>query len=56
MKDSNGKVIYAKVVNGIAKLEYTLPADMKAKDYNITAVFNAPDYGKMEDVKTLTVH
>lgn len=56
LKDSNGKVIYAKVVNGIAKLEYTLPADMKAKDYNITAVFNAPDYGKMEDVKTLTVH
>ncbi|MBO7718947.1 MAG: Ig-like domain repeat protein, partial [Methanosphaera sp.] len=56
IKDDNGKVIYAKVVNGIAKVEYTLPADMKAKEYNITAVFTSPNYDKLEDVKTLTVN
>ncbi len=36
IKDVNGNVIYAKVVNGAVSVEYTLPEDMKAKDYNIT--------------------
>ena len=55
VKDANGKVIYAKVVNNQVNVEYTLPADMKAKDYNITATFISSDYERMEDTKTLTV-
>ena len=39
IKDVNGKVIYVKVVNGHVSVEYTIPTDMKAKDYNLTAVF-----------------
>ena len=55
VKDANGKVIYAKVVNNQVSVEYTLPADMKAKDYNITATFISSDYERIEDTKTLTV-
>jgi len=55
VKDENGKVIYAKVVNNRANVTYKLPENMKAKDYNITAVFTATNYDKLEDVKTLTI-
>ncbi|MDO5825592.1 MAG: Ig-like domain-containing protein [Methanosphaera sp.] len=56
IKDSNGKVIYTKVVNNTVNVEYTLPADMKSKNYNITAVFISSDYDRMEDGKILTVN
>ena len=55
VKDENGKVIYAKVVNNQVIVNYTLPADMKAKEYNITATFISSDYERLEDTKTLTV-
>ena len=55
VKDANGKVIYAKVTNNTVNFTYILPADMKTKDYNITAVLISSDYDKLEDVKTLTV-
>ena len=54
VKDSNGKVIYAKVSNNQVSVEYTIPEDMKAKEYNITAILTSSDY-KLEDTKTLTV-
>jgi hypothetical protein len=56
VKDENGKVIYAKVVNGQVSVEYTLPADMKSKDYNITATFISSDYDKLENTAVLTVN
>ncbi len=56
VKDSNGKTIYAKVVNGQVSVNYTLPENMKAGSYNITAIFTSPEYGTLEDVKTLTVN
>ena len=56
VKDTNGKVIYAKVTNNQANITYTLPADMKAKEYNITATFISSDYDRLEDTKTLTVN
>lgn len=56
IKDGNGKVIYTKVVNNQVSVTYTLPADMKAQEYNITAVFLSPDYDRLEDTKTLTVN
>ena len=55
VKDANGKVIYAKVTDGVANVTYTIPDDMKAEDYNITTVFISSDYGRLEDVKTLTI-
>ncbi|MBQ6443818.1 MAG: hypothetical protein IJJ11_03950 [Methanosphaera sp.] len=56
VKDANGKVIYAKVSNNQVSVTYTLPEDMKAKDYNITAVFSSSDYDRLEDTKVLTVN
>ena len=56
VKDASGKVIYAKVVDNQVIVNYTLPADMKAKDYNITATFISSDYERLEDTKTLTVN
>ncbi|MBE6488139.1 MAG: Ig-like domain repeat protein [Methanosphaera stadtmanae] len=55
VKDANGKVIYAKVVNGTVSVEYTIPENMKAGSYNITVSFTAPGYDKLVDTKTLTV-
>ena len=56
VKDENGKVVYAKVSNNQATVTYTIPLDMKAKDYNITAVFTSSDYDRLEDTKILTVN
>ena len=56
IKNSNGKVIYAKIVNNIVSVEYSLPVDMKSGDYNITAVFISSDYERLEDIKVLTVN
>ncbi|AWX32180.1 Ig-like domain-containing protein [Methanosphaera sp. BMS] len=56
IKDASGKVLYVKVVNGIASLNYTIHSDMNAKNYNITAIFTSPNYEKLEDTKTLTVN
>ena len=55
VKDENGKVIYAKVVNNTVEFEYTLPESYKAGSYNITATFISPDYDRLTDSKTLTV-
>ena len=55
VRDSNGKVIYAKVVNGTVSVEYTIPENIKAGNYNITVTFTAPGYEKLTDTKTLTV-
>lgn len=56
VKDVNGKVIYAKVSNNQVTVNYILPSDMKAKNYNLTAVFISPDYDTLEDVKVLTIN
>ncbi|AWX32272.1 Ig-like domain-containing protein [Methanosphaera sp. BMS] len=48
IKDENNKVIYSPVENGIASCEYTIPETMKAKTYNITAVFTASQYNRTE--------
>ena len=56
VKDSNGKVIYAKVTNNTISVEYTLLENYKSGEYNITAVLISSDYPKLEDVKTLVVN
>ena len=55
LKDENGKVIYAKVVNNQVVLEYTLPESYKTGMYNITATFISPDYDRLTDNKNLIV-
>ena len=55
VKDSNGKVIYAQVNNGVVSVNYTLPSTLKAKSYNIVAVLIMPNYERLEDSKTLTL-
>ena len=55
VKDANGKVIFVTVVNNQASLEYTIPNNMKANDYILTAILISNEYGRLEDSKTLTV-
>ena len=53
VKDANGKVIYAKVVDGIASIDYVIPEDMKAKDYTLTAVTMGSE--RLTAEQTLTI-
>ncbi|MDO5825057.1 MAG: Ig-like domain repeat protein [Methanosphaera sp.] len=55
LKDENGKVIYAKIVNNEAVLEYTFPESWKLKEYTITAVLLSSDYPRLEANSTLTL-
>jgi len=55
VKDANGKVIYAKVVNGTVSVDYTLPESYKAGNYTVTATFIASGYARLEASETLTV-
>ena len=55
LKDANGKVIYAKVVNGVAKIENYDLSSFKAKTYDLQAVFTSPVYDKTQANTTLTV-
>ncbi|RAP52030.1 MAG: hypothetical protein BZ133_01925, partial [Methanosphaera sp. SHI613] len=54
LKDANGKVIYAKVVDGIATIQYTIPENMKAKEYNLTAVSLGSERLTAEQKLTIT--
>lgn len=55
VKDSNAKIIYARVVDNQVSFEYTLPESMKSGSYDITAVYTGSEYGRLDDVKTLTI-
>ena len=55
VKDSNGKVIYAKVTDGVAAINYTIPENMKIDTYEIKAIFTATGYEKLENTGTLTI-
>ena len=55
LKNTEGKVIYAQVVEGIATVEYMIPDTMKSKDYTLSAVFVSSNYSRCVDEQTLTV-
>ncbi|WP_304125534.1 Ig-like domain repeat protein [Methanosphaera cuniculi] len=55
LKDANGKVIYAKVVDGIATINYMIPSTYTPKDYTLTAVASDNKYNRIEANTTLTV-
>ncbi|MDO5825544.1 MAG: Ig-like domain repeat protein [Methanosphaera sp.] len=40
LKDESGKVIYAKVVDGVATLDYEVPSSLLGKDVTIEAVYS----------------
>ena len=55
LKDTNGKIIYATVNNGIATINYTIPSNMKVNNYNLTSVFISSDYERVENTVKLTI-
>jgi len=55
VKDTNDKVIYAKIENNTVNVEYTLPESYKAKEYTLTATFISPYYDRLSDEKTLKI-
>ena len=56
VKDANGKVVYAKVVDGVATATYEVPMDASGKDLNITAVYSgSTKYDKQTTTTTVTV-
>ena len=55
LRDAEGKTIKVEVVNGVAIYNYTLPDGMKARNYNITAVYSNSEYYRAQTNSTLTV-
>jgi len=53
LKDANGKNIEAKVINGVATLDYKIA--LSTKVHNITVVYNNKGYNRTQDVNTLNV-
>ncbi|MDO5851479.1 MAG: Ig-like domain-containing protein [Methanobacteriaceae archaeon] len=53
--DTNGKAIQTKVINGIAILNYTIPKDFSAKEYNITSAYISNIYERAEAKNILTI-
>jgi hypothetical protein len=56
LKDENGKVIYAKITNNVASIEYVIPESMKTKTYNLTAVFLSDEYERLEATNEITIN
>lgn len=54
VKDENGKVVYAKVVDGMATVNYTVPNTFKYQTYNVTATYIYKDE-RLEANTTLTI-
>ncbi|MDO5822860.1 Ig-like domain repeat protein, partial [Methanosphaera sp.] len=55
LKDDDGNIIFVKVENGIAKLDYTITSIYSAKEYTLTAVFSGKDYNRVATESHLTV-
>jgi hypothetical protein len=54
LKDESGKVIYAKVVNGVATIENYIFTDVKAKTYTLSAVLISSELERLEDSTEIT--
>ena len=55
LKDDDGNIIFVKVENGVAKLDYTITSIYSAKEYTLTAVFSGKDYNRVATESHLTV-
>ena len=56
LKDANGNALIANVKDGIATVEYTIPASYTAKNYTLTAVASSSTYNRTESNTTLTIN
>lgn len=54
LKDESGKVIYAKVVNGVATIEDYTFTDVKTKAYTLTATLLSSEVERLEDSIEIT--
>lgn len=54
LKDSNGKVIYAKVTNGKATFDYTIPDSFNLNEYTLNFVYTSQDI-RIEENSTITI-
>ena len=55
LTDKNGKTLQAKVVNGEAMLEYTIPSIYSAKTYDLTVVYGGEGYTRSQNSGKLTI-
>ncbi|RAP45669.1 MAG: hypothetical protein BZ135_05200 [Methanosphaera sp. rholeuAM6] len=55
LADNKGNILYAKVVDGEAVLDYTIPSTYDAKTYNLTAVFGGGNYKQATATGKLTI-
>lgn len=55
VKDTDGKVIYATVADGIATITYKIPETMKPNNYTLTLIFTSADYERIVVTSMLTV-
>lgn len=55
VRDSNGKVIYVDVINGIASLDYTVPEYYTQDNLNITCVYFNYAYNRSSANTTLLI-
>lgn len=55
IKDAGGNAILVDVVNGVAKLNYTLPDGTSARNYTYTAVYSDKGYNRVETNTTQEV-
>lgn len=55
IRDANGNIIYAKIVNGEATIDYKIPSTLKSREYKLTCVFGHKIYERMDGNTTLNV-
>ncbi|MDO5851334.1 MAG: hypothetical protein Q4Q23_02480 [Methanobacteriaceae archaeon] len=55
LKYTNGTSIKVQVINGVATLNYNIPSNFNAKEYNITAVYSNKGYNRQENTSILQI-
>lgn len=55
IRDTNGNILYAKIVNGEATIDYNIPSTLKPREYKLTCVFGHKIYERMDGNTTLYV-
>lgn len=55
IRDTNGNINYAKIVNGEITLDYKIPSTLKSGEYKLTCVFGHKIYERMDGNTTLSI-
>lgn len=57
LKDTNGKVIYVKVVDGVASTQYTLPGNISGTDLKVQVIYSGSSkYDSEKNESTISVN